>query len=172
MQLFLGMTTPFLWQNPAMSDAQKPGGDRRKHARNENRVEMFLGASCSAVSNLSMDGAFVSILSGLHPGDTFSFELAPEEQEMALVRGKAVVVWTDPGVGVGVRFELTKEEEGRLADYLEELTGVRQQVRRPPPEAEDYDVPRRSRRTVAVGPTSPGGESKVWIRYLPPDESA
>jgi hypothetical protein len=155
-----------------MSDAQTPSGDRRRHARNENQVEMFLGASCSAVSNLSMDGAFVSILSGLHPGDTFSFELALDEQDRALVHGRAIVVWTDPGVGVGVRFELTKDEESRLAKHLEELTGVRPQPGpQPAPAAPEYDVPRSSRRTVAVGSNKAGGESKVWIRYLPPDES-
>lgn len=149
-----------------MSDAPTKG-DRRRHARRENRAEMFLGSSASAVSNLSMEGAYVSVLSGLHPDDTFSFELALDGQEQQAVRGKAVVVWTDPGVGVGVRFELSEEEKERLSGYLDELAGEGAKVVEPPKEA-DYDPPRASRRTVAVGPGRKGGDSKVWFRFFPP----
>ena len=133
---------------------------------------MYLGSSCSAVSNLSMNGAYVSILSGLHAEDTFSFELALDGHEDAAVRGKAVVVWTDPGVGVGVRFELSGEEKRRLGGYIAELArdeGPADPALGETAESPDYETPRKSRRTVAVGPSKIGGESKVWFRYFPPD---
>jgi len=135
---------------------------------------MYLGSSCSAVSNLSMNGAYVSILSGLHTDDTFSFELALDEQEDDAVTGKAVVVWTDPGVGVGVRFELAEDQKVRLAGYLEELAAEEVQpdaALAGEPDTAKYDPPRKSRRTVAVGPSTEGGQSKVWFRYFPPDKA-
>lgn len=135
---------------------------------------MYLGSSRSAVSNLSMNGAYVSILSGLHADDTFSFELALGGQEHRAVVGRAVVVWTDPGVGVGVRFDLSDEEKVRLAGYLEELAGGEGEADPAVAEVGDtteYETPRGSRRTVAVGPGKSGGASKVWFRYFPPDEA-
>lgn len=134
---------------------------------------MYLGSSCSAVSNLSMNGAYVSILSGLHADDTFSFELALDGQEQSAVNGKAVVVWVDLGVGVGVRFELAEEQKLLLAGYLEELSGSDSlaSVGRPVVDRTEYETPRGSRRTVAVGPSKSGGASKVWFRYFPPDKA-
>ena len=134
---------------------------------------MYLGSSPSAVSNLSINGAYVSILSGPHAGDTFSFELALDGHETAPVRGRAVVVWTDPGVGVGVRFELSEEETVRLEAYIEELAGDPAVARGASdgPEVATYETPRQSRRTVAVGPDKEGGVSKVWFRYFPPDKT-
>ena len=86
-----------------------PTKERRQSARRSDRTEMAFGASASALSNLSPDGAFVSVLAGLHPEDSFSFELDIDGDGVAPVRGRAVVVWVDPGVGAGVRFDLAKD---------------------------------------------------------------
>ncbi len=153
-------------QNPPMSRDE----ERRQHGRREDRAEMFLGASRASVSNLSVNGAFVSILSGLHPKDTFSFELALDDEAGAPVRGKAFVVWVDPGVGAGVRFELSSEERSRLASYLELIEGVDAAKAPVPGPAEPvHEPPRQARRTVALGPDKPGEPSTVWFKYLPPE---
>jgi hypothetical protein len=158
-----------LWQNRAMSKPPDPASDRRQHARKADRAEMSLSSSRTYVSNLSLNGAFVSILSGLHRADSFAFELALDDFEEQPVRGRAVVMWTDPGVGAGVRFDLSDEERERLARYLEQLG-----VPPGPPESEaeeaTYDIPRRSRRTVALGPDNPTGDTRVWFTYLQPKE--
>ena len=150
-----------------------PEIDRRQHVRKENRAEMYLGSSASAVSNLSINGAYVSILSGLHAEDSFSFELVLDGREQAPVRGRAVVVWIDPGIGAGVSFQLSAAETERLANYIEELAGdATLTLASPDPtESEDYETPRRSRRTVAVGPDKDGGSSRVWFRYFPPEKT-
>ena len=74
-----------------MAQGRDRGTERREHERNDNRIEMALGSSRTSVSNLSRGGAFVSILAGLRPGDSFSFELALDEQEDRPVRGRAIV---------------------------------------------------------------------------------
>lgn len=95
--------------------------ERREHERKASSAEMSLGPSQTNISNLSRGGAFVSLLAGLHPNDSFSFELVLDGQEDNPVRGRAIVSWEDPGIGVGVRFDLSAQEESRLADYLEQL---------------------------------------------------
>jgi len=133
-----------------------------------------MGAGRVEVSNLSIEGAFVAIVSGLQPGDGFSFELDLYGDEDVPVRGRAVVVWADPGIGVGVHFDLSAGERGRLAEYLEQ-TGLPRPAEppRPKPGEEVYNPARRvRRRTVALGPDTPGESTQVWLKYLPGDEPA
>ena len=134
---------------------------------------MSLGASRTAISNLSINGAFVSILSGLHPEDTFSFELVlDDEGKSASVRGRAIVVWVDPGIGAGVRFDLAAEDRARLAAYLEMIEGPDgTKPPEPKPGEPPHEPPRQSRRTVALGSNEPGESSTVWFKYLPPEGS-
>ncbi len=145
--------------------------ERRRAERKDNRTEMLMGASRTVVSNLSPTGAFVAILAGLQPGDAFSFELALDGDGGVPVKGKAHVKWTDPGVGVGVEFDLSPADRERVEAYLaqlEESEGVETVI----PD-EEYDPPRgSSRRTIAVGSQDPDGFTKVWFRYLPPDETS
>jgi hypothetical protein len=110
------------------------------------------------VSNLSLTGAYVSILANLNLGDSFSFELELDDDTRRPVRGKAVVVWTDPGVGVGVRFELSPEERSRLASYLQELN-LLDPAEAPPPDEAPASEPE----------AAPSG-SPVVLRYTPPDD--
>lgn len=122
---------------------------------------MLFGSGRTSVSNLSLSGAYVSILAGLNHGDDFSFELELDDDTRRPVRGKAVVVWTDPGVGAGVRFELSPEERERLAVYLQELhllDGAG--LAAPAPPAADGATP-AAEEVAAV-------ESRVVFRFAPP----
>ncbi len=146
-----------------MTDAPQ---ERRASSRTAQTAEMLLGSSRAPISNLSRTGAFVAILTGLQPGDGFRFELPLETH--GSISGRAVVQWTDPGVGVGVRFELTGADADRLADYLKQLDTGDAIVVEPDP---NYDPPRRSaRRTIAVGSSQAGGPTRVWFHYLPPSD--
>jgi hypothetical protein len=159
-----------MWQNLSMTP---PDEERRQYGRREDRAEMSLGASRAAISNLSIDGAFVSILSGLHPEDTFSFELVLDDEESPPVQGRAVVVWADPGIGVGVRFELSAEERARLLRYVEKIEGEGTATTPETPETAEppHEPPRRVRRTVALGSSNPGESSTVWFKYLLPERA-
>jgi hypothetical protein len=137
--------------------------DRRKHRRKADRAEMLFGSGRTSVSNLSLSGAYVSILAGLNQGDNFSFELELDDDTRRPVRGRAVVVWTDPGVGAGVRFELSLEEHARLATYLQELDLLE------PGEAERaVDAASAAPGEAATTDEPVGDGSAVVLRYEPP----
>ncbi len=154
-----------------MPDDKSGDGERRMSTRKDDRAEMVMGSSRTPISNLSVSGAFVAVLAGLRPDDSFSFELALDSQDPEPVKGRAVVRWADPGVGVGVQFDLGPDDKERLARYLDQLEEEGRTHGASPPDP-SYDPPRSStRRTIAIGTEDPDGFTRVWFRYLPPDKS-
>jgi c-di-GMP-binding flagellar brake protein YcgR len=104
--------------------------ERRDSVRVKRPIEIEYSADCPPIrarlDDLSETGAFIDTAHPLGEGSDlvlrFTLPVNPEE---ARVECRARVVWTEPMVGVGVRFvELDEVSRERIRDYVaQELFG-------------------------------------------------
>lgn len=94
----------------------------RRTVRTETTLEIVIHATSAPVSqriaDLSEGGAFVDTAHPLNEGEEFGFEfsIAGDDEPIS---GRATVVWVQPGMGMGVRFDdLSDEDRERLRFFV------------------------------------------------------
>lgn len=99
----------------SLSDSERRGSDRKKLIIDVH----FSGGDATGIANtrdIGIGGLYMTTNTQLNIGTSLFMRMSVGDQELAL---GGVVVYSDPGHGVGIRFQdLSKENEGYIKEAL------------------------------------------------------
>jgi hypothetical protein len=111
-------------------EVQRVSNERRQHERFPVIADILYSSDSpvltARISDISIGGIFIDTVNALDAGASVKFKLIPPvEISEAPIEGEAVVAWSQPMLGMGLRFtRMAQPDWDRIAAYIQQMKGT------------------------------------------------